>query len=481
MWVLFATAWIPLSVPTAAPAVDPASAADLLGRAIRIQTTHPSPTPDAERALARLYVESLAGAGLEASVVDTPGGADGARSAAAWARLEGSGEGGATLLLSHLDVVPADPALWNRDPFSGEVADGFVEGRGALDAKGISVVHLFALAALAARSEPLRRDVVFLATPGEETGGRDGAGYLARERGDLLEGVDFALTEGGGIHASGESPPVWAVAVTEKTPCWIEVLARGEPGHSSAPGGGAAVHRLVAALDRVRRIETPVRVVPSVQRMFRDLAPLAPPEDRAGYARLRDALADDASFRRRFLARPGRAALVRDTVAITVLEGAPRTNVLPARARAHLDVRLLPGGDCGRFRDELVSAIDDPGVELRVLLDFPSARSPVDTPLFRAIEAVAREVDPEARVVPRLIAGFTDAHWMRERGIVTYGFVPRWLAPGEARRIHGPGERISVDNLERGVTTLVRILEALDRLAATAPESPPDPVPDARF
>jgi acetylornithine deacetylase/succinyl-diaminopimelate desuccinylase-like protein len=446
--------------------MDGSEAADLLSRAIRIRTTRPSPVPNAERALAQLYVEALDAAGVEASLVDTPPAAPGERTSAAIARLEGSGDGRATLLLSHLDVVPADAALWKGDPFSGERVDGFVVGRGALDAKGISVVHLAALAQLASRDEPLRRDVVFLATPGEEIGGRDGAGYVTRERMDLLRGVDYALTEGGGIHVAGETPPIWGVAVTEKTPCWIELTARGVPGHSSAPRDDSAVHRLVAALDRVRRIETPVRVVPAVRRMFHGLSPLAPPDDRDGYARLAETLADDASFRRRFLASPTRAALVRNTIAITVLEGAARINVVPARARAWLDIRLLPGDDCGRFRDRLASVIDDPAVDLAIRLEFAPAESSTDTDLYRAIEAVAGEMDPEARVVPRLIAGFTDAHWLRERRIPTYGFVPRWLSPEEARRIHGPGERISQANLEQGVATLVRIIETLDALPA---------------
>ncbi|MGH0036154.1 MAG: M20/M25/M40 family metallo-hydrolase [Myxococcota bacterium] len=447
---------------SAAPADDRLSAVDLLQRAIRIQTTRPSPIPDAERSLAALYVEALRRAGLEATLVDTPAGPGGERTAAAFARLRGSGDGAATLLLSHLDVVPANPALWKHDPYAGRREGGFVIGRGALDAKGVSVVHLAALAELAARPKRLRRDVVFLATPGEETGGRDGAGYLTRERADLLRGVDGALTEGGGIHRSKDGASVWGVSVTEKTPCWIQVRARGEPGHSSAPTPDTAVHRLIAALDRVRRIETPVRVVPAVARMFRELAPLAPVEDRDSYARLSQALAEDSTFRRRFLGNPARAALVRNTIAITMLEGAPRTNVLPARARARLDTRLLPGDDCAGFRDELAAVIDDRAVELEIELAFAAAQSATDTKLFRAVEVVAAELDPDARVVPRLVAGFTDAHWLRERGIPTYGFVPRWLSSGESRRIHGPGERISEENLQRGIRTTVRILEVLD-------------------
>jgi len=174
-------------------------------------------------------------------------------------------------------------------------------------------------------------------------------------------------------------------------------------------------------------------------------------------------LQNDPGFRSRFLADRGQNALVRNTVSITVLQGAPKTNVLPAEASAHLDARLLPGERCEDFADEVRAAIEDPGVSVEPILSFNARSSPVDTSLFHAIEQVAAEIDPGAIVVPRVIAGFTDAHYFRDLGIVAYGFVPRWLPPQESHGIHGPNERISIQNLERGVRALVRILEKLGR------------------
>jgi acetylornithine deacetylase/succinyl-diaminopimelate desuccinylase-like protein len=218
------------------------------------------------------------------------------------------------------------------------------------------------------------------------------------------------------------------------------------------------------ALERVRRFETPVHVVPEVARMFAAVENLAPSEDRAGFANLAYALETDLAFRERFLADPGRAALVRNTVAITVLEGSSQTNVIPGTARAQLDVRLLPGEHCADFVGQLGAVIGDPGIRIEPFLTFTTSSSPVSSPLFRAIEVVAAEVDPGAPVVPRAIAGFTDAHYFRDIGMVAYGFVPRWLPPSETRGIHGPNERISIENLRRGIATLVRILEVLDGL-----------------
>ena len=161
------------------------------------------------------------------------------------------------------------------------------------------------------------------------------------------------------------------------------------------------------------------------------------------------------------MAQPSYNALVRNTLSITVLEGSSRTNVVPSSARAELDIRLLPGERCEDFVEALDSVIADPQVETRILLSFASRSSPANTPLFDAIERVAHRHDPSAIVVPRMISGFTDAHYFREQGIVAYGFTPRWLNSNDATGVHGINERISVDNLGAGVETLVEIIEEL--------------------
>jgi acetylornithine deacetylase/succinyl-diaminopimelate desuccinylase-like protein len=444
---------------TAQPAVG-SSAGEILSRAIRIRTVNP---PGDEAPLARYFAELLANAGLETRLVPTPSAGSEVGRAAVWARLRGAGGRAPVVLLSHLDVVPAREEEWRDDPFAGVVRDGFVTGRGAQDAKGVAVVHLLALTELARRGAPLQRDVIFLSTPDEEAGGARGAGYLVRARPELLGGARYLLSEGGSVRTSDAGPAAWLVAVTEKSPCWLRLEVAGPPGHSSVPPDRPAVSRLVAALDRVGHLERPIRVVPEVARMFAALAPLAPPADAAGFADLERALADDTGFRQRFLAEPAYRALVHDTLAITVLEGASRTNVLPSRARAHLDARLLPGSSCGELAGAVRRSADDPNVEVEVLLAHEASSSPVEGALYRAIAGVAARQEPDAVVVPRVLAGFTDAHWFRERGIAAYGFVPRWHHPAEHRGVHGPDEQVSLENLERGVATLIEILDELDR------------------
>lgn len=446
--------------------------AELLREAIRLPTVS---GVDGERPLAELLAGRLTGLGIEAKVIETPDPSGRGVHAALWARVRGAGLGRPVVLLSHLDTVRADPGEWKVPPFEGLVDDTWVHGRGALDAKGITVSHILALLQLAGRPNPIARDVILLATPGEETGGRLGAGYIARERPDLLDDAEFMLTEGGGIRPMARGRSMWGVTINEKSPCWLKVEAIGRPGHGSAPSPDHAVPRLVAALDRVRRIESPIRVLPIIERQFDALAPLAPPDDQRGFRDLKAAVVSRGPFQRRFLANPGYAALVRNTVAITVLEAGHTTNVVPGRAVAHLDARLLPGERCEDFAQAVRRIIADESVEVSPLLAFPSVGSSDDTALFRAIERVAEMEDPEAVVVPRMIAGFTDAHWFRELGITAYGFMPRRLTAAESAGVHGVDERVRIDAIADSARLTARILEELP--AGWGPDGPPAETP----
>ncbi len=442
-------------------------AAEILSESIRMQTVNP---PGREQALAYRLREIMAREGIESDVISTPNPNGGKPRAAVWGRLRGRGNRPGLILLSHLDTVPANPSEWSVPPFSGRIEDGYVWGRGALDAKGVAVTHLMTLLELASSDQRLDRDLLFIATPDEETGGRNGAGWLVANHPELLEGIGYLLTEGGGIQlpASDETPhaPVWGVALSEKSPCWLELRAHGRGGHSSAPTRDDAVPRLIAALDKIRRAESPVRVLAEVEKMFNALAPLAPEWDRASYQNLAGALERDEGFRSRFLDNPGQNALVRNTISITLLEGGPATNVAPSVARAQLDARLLPGRTCADFTAAIAALIDDSTIEIEEVLSFPSRASSADTPLLRAIEAVAGRQDPAGLVVPRLIGGFTDAHWFRESGIVAYGFVPRALTNDEVSGVHGVDERIAIDVLAKGIALQIELVRAFDAIEA---------------
>jgi acetylornithine deacetylase/succinyl-diaminopimelate desuccinylase-like protein len=440
------------------------AAAALLARAISFDTTNP---PGNERALAEYLARALEREGIETRVVPLPG--PESPRAALWARVPGRGTRPPLILLSHLDVVAANEEGWAVDPYAGVEGGGTVVGRGALDAKGVTVMHLFTLVELAQRKQPLERDVILLATPDEETGGALGAGLVARQHPELLRGAGYLLTEGAGI-LPGEAgePDVWGVAFTEKTPCWVKLTARGVPGHGSTANEGAAGQRLVRALSRVLDLPHELKVTPEVAKMFAAMAPLAPKDERRHWRELRGALALNPKFRERFLADPGRRALVQNTTAVTMLHGSDSPNVVPAEATATLDARLLPGESCPAFVDRMATAIDDATVDLAITLDFPAAASATDTPLMTAIERVAARSQPKGFVVPRVISGFTDAHYFRSLGITAYGFVPRRLRLQDSLGIHGPNERVSLDNLELGVKTTVAIVEELERAEESA-------------
>lgn len=445
-----------LSLPAAAQtdweAVE-REAVGLLERYIAIDTTNP---PGNEAAAARFWQDVLAEEGIAAQVFEPEPGRG-----VVYARLKGSGRKKPLILLHHMDVVSARAENWRTEPFTATLRDGHLHGRGAIDCKGVAVVQFLALALLKRQGVVPERDVIFLGTGDEETGGRLGAGWFVEHHSELIQDAGFLLTEGGGIRR-GEDGTAYTVSVAEKAPCWIKLTAEGDPGHGSTPRPGNAVARLLRALDNVRGYVTPLKVVPAAQAYFTALA--AHEDDAAQadrYRNLERALADP-DFRRTFTADPRHNALVRNTIAPTVLRGSDKTNVIPDRAEAELDCRLLPGEDPERFVATLTEIVDDPQVEVSVLLNFPAAASEADTPLFGAIAAVAAQREPEARVLPSMLTGFTDAHYFREQGIVSYGFSGIALQAGESYGVHGNDERVPLAGLREGVQVLVEVIRELD-------------------
>ena len=425
---------------------------------LRIDTTNP---PGNETGAAEFLRARFAREGISARVFESEPGRG-----IVYARLRGTGGkgGGAVVLLNHLDVVPAADDRWSVDPFGGVIRDGYIYGRGALDAKGVGVAELLAMAVLKRRGVAPGRDVIFLGTADEETGGKLGAGWFVENRFDLIADAEFLLNEGGGIRIE-EGRRRYHVDVAEKAPCWVRLETSGEPGHGSIPRPETAVTRLIRALERIRRHETEIRVVPAVQRFFAALAAGAAPDKAERYLHLAEALADP-DFRREFTGNPLYNALVRNTISPTVLVGSNKTNVIPGRAVAELDCRLLPGEDPAAFVEELKEVVGDPEVRFSVLLNFPSLPSDADTELFRAIERVAARREPDSPVVPAVVSGFTDSHYFRRKGVVSYGFTGLAANEEDIRRIHGVDERVSVTSLREAVQILVEVIEELGAVGA---------------
>jgi acetylornithine deacetylase/succinyl-diaminopimelate desuccinylase-like protein len=417
---------------------------------LRIDTTNP---PGNETRGVEYLAGLLETAGIGSETVESAPGRGNL-----WARIEG-GDEPALLLLHHVDVVPADPDHWTRDPFSGEIESGWLYGRGALDTKTGGMLQLQAFLALARSGAALDRDVIYMATADEEAGGYQGVGWLVENRPELFEGVGYVLNEGGGGSRDGERVS-FAVEVTQKVPLWLRLVAEDAPSHGSTPHVTSAVTRLVRALQRLSEHRFEARVVPAVGAFFEALADAAEPEWREAFAQIGETVQDADLLLKLQLEQPRLHALLRNTCSITMLEGSNKINVVPPDASAQIDCRLLPDQDPEAFVELLGIVLNDPGIRIERIMGFTPAVSPADTPLFDAIASVCDSHFPGARVFPGVLTGFTDSHFLRDRGIVAYGFVPQVTPTGEGRRVHGNDERVAVEDVRRGVVMMLQILEA---------------------
>jgi acetylornithine deacetylase/succinyl-diaminopimelate desuccinylase-like protein len=429
-------------------------AVELLSSYLRIDTTNP---PGNEIRGAEFFARIFEREGIPYEIAESAPGRGNI-----WARLEATVDSDplpAIVLLHHIDVVPANADYWSEGPFSGVERDGFLYGRGALDTKGLGILHLQAFLSLHHSERPRSRDVIFMATADEEAGGMFGAGWLIENRPELFEGVGLLLNEGGGGMLMGEQP-VFSVEVTQKVPLWLRLTTRGTPGHGSSPRFRTAVTRMIDALDRLVAHEFRPRVVPEVRRYFEGLARIHPRYQLA-FQNIESSVED-----RKFLAQlqsenPPLHALLRNTCSITRLEGSAKINVVPAEAHAELDCRLLPDQSPDQFLLQLRSVMREPSLEIETLMSFTPATSSTDSELYRIIEATCREHFPNAVVLPSVVGGFTDSHFFRDLGITSYGFRPSLLPVSEAAGVHGNNERIAVSDIELGVAMMVDIVDQL--------------------
>lgn len=429
---------------------------------LRIDTTNP---PGNEAAAAAYLARVLAAAEIPYEVVESaPGRASlvarlaahaGTAAAGRVGTSAGSGGGTDALLLSaHLDVVAADAARWRHPPFTAEIHDGCVWGRGAVDMKHMAAYALMTLLLLKREGVPLARDVVFAAVADEEAGSFLGASWLVKNRPDLLRGCRFAVNELGGftLHLAGRR--IYPIQVAEKGFAWMTLTARGEPGHGSLPAVRNPVTVLARALDRLARHALPYRRTPAAERFVRGVAAaLGQPAATVLRALLHPATAGLALrlLPDRDAARVFRASF-HDTVNATVVRAGEKVNVVPSVAAAELDGRFLPGCSVERMVEE-VRAVAGDDVELTVRASGLPVETSPDTDFFRHLAAVLARRDPGAVVVPNLVVGFTDAHAYAELGIATYGFSPIRLEPEIkfAALYHGHDERIPVAGFRWGL------------------------------
>lgn len=418
---------------------------------IQIDTTNP---PGNESRAVDFYAAIFDAEGIEyESAESAPGRGN------IWARLEGGDEPG-LILLQHTDVVPADQEYWTTDPLSGEIRDGYLWGRGARDMKGTGISQLATFLSLHRSGLPLNRDVIFMATADEEAGGMFGAGWLTENRPELFEGVGLLINEGGGGSRT-DSQIVFGVEVTQKVPVWLRLTAVDTPGHGSSPRTTSSVTRIVSALNIIQENPFPARVIPAVDAYFSGLSLAMNDEWAAAYADMAAAIQQPDFLREFHEARPGHHALTRDTCTMTRMGGSSKINVIPPQAWAELDCRMLPDRPAEELIAEVTALIAGTGVEIEVIMAFTPAISSTNSQLFQSIERVTRERHPGSRVLSSVSTGFTDSHFTRDLGIVSYGFSPAIAEPGVPSGVHGNDEKISVAAFRRGVTDLRAIIRDL--------------------
>ena len=441
---------------------------------IRIPSVNPPPSGgDGELQAARNVAAVLDCAGIPSEIVEPVAGRG-----SVTARLRGDGGGGLPLLLlSHLDVVPAPPQGWTHDPFDADVAGGYVWGRGAVDMKGMVAMEVAVLARLAAEarvagrdpaSDPipgLRRDIVFAATADEEAGGLDGASWLVDNRPELLQ-AEAALNECGGVSVDFGGRRFYPIGVAEKGYVDYRITVRGTWGHGSMPRADNALVRAAAVVTRLAEPGAP-RLTPVMARFFAAVADElgSPTGDLVRRIASPDGAQSEAAIARVCDDMYGRAAraLLRDTASPDVLHAGIKYNVIPGVAEIEVDCRTLPGTTPAEMTAQLRKRIGEElwtHCEVDAFKDAPAVEAPLDTELYRAIEATLRAHDPDGVPVPVMAPFATDAKHTIRLGIPTYGFSPLRLEPGERflERFHGVDERVGVDALRFGLPVLYDVV-----------------------
>ena len=362
------------------------------------------------------------------------------------ARLPG-GDGPSLAFLAHTDTVRADPEEWARDPWSGDLVDGEIWGRGALDMKDQVAASAVAFASLWREGFRPPGDLILALTADEEVNDDYGLAWLVEEHPELVR-ADYSVNEGGGERCVFGDDVYYLCAVGEKMSAPFRVHVRGRSGHASVPAiADNALVKAAPIIEALGRYAPPQVLIPEVQRFLETVLGEAPPlEDALERARELGPLAAE-------LVEP----LLSFTLAPTLIEASKQRNVIPATCVVTVDCRLPPGMTPEDV-DPLVRAAIGPGdYDLEWYERDGGTRSPMETPLWSALEGWVGEIEPGARLVPLVCAGFTDSHWMREAfGTVAYGFFPQKAMDIElaSRLIHSADERIPVDDLELGVHAL---------------------------
>jgi carboxypeptidase PM20D1 len=368
------------------------------------------------------------------------------------------------LLMAHMDVVPAEPGTegdWTYPPFEGRITEGYIWGRGAMDDKVAVLGIIEAVEMLLKEGFQPQRTIYLAFGHDEEVGGQRGAVQIA----DLLRSrqveLEYVLDEGGYIFdgiVPTISKPVALVGIAEKGYVSIELTVESEGGHSSSPPQHTAVGIISTAIHKLERKQLPARVEEPVRQMFSNLAPEMPFAVRIVFANL---WLFGRLVKRQLAASPATNVAIRTTMAATMFEGGVKENMLPAKARAVVNFRILSGDSIASVIEHVRQTIDDPRVQIRSLERIrsePSSVSDTNSPSFEILKRTTRQVYPEVVVTPGLLSGMTDSRHYAELSNNIYRFSPIWVGPKDPDRAHGINERISIENYEQCVRLYIELI-----------------------
>jgi len=429
---------------------------------IRFDTTNP---PGNELPLASYLEDALKGEGIETTLLLPE-----KNRAQLIGRIRGTGNERPVIVLAHTDVVGVQRASWSHDPFGADIDDGYLYGRGAIDDKGMLAANLMTMLLLkrelAGSGRKLSRDVVFVASCDEESGGEMGMGWLVEHHPDVLA-AEYAINEGGRTRIIGGGRCYLAVQAAEKISHVVTMTAHGTAGHAAIPLADNAIARLGRAIAQVSMHVEPLALTDITRQFFSRLADIWPSQvERKAMLDLVDANDIRSADGGRILSGiPVFNAVLRNGISPTVLEGGKQFNVIPDSAGVVLNVRTLPGQSVDDVVDRLRRLITEQGVVVELTqrgVEAPA--SDPSSPMFTAIADTAHELDPKIAVVPYLSTGVTDSARLRRLGIQAYGVLPFPMVQSDEERMHGNDERIPLESLHFGVRLIYGAISRIARL-----------------
>lgn len=424
-------------------------AVELLRNLVRIDTTNP---PGNEAPAAEYIKKYFDDFGIPSRIVESEKG----RSTVI-ADLKSGKQEKPVILLSHLDVVPADPRQWSVHPFSAEVKNGYVWGRGTIDCKGLAVVEAVATTIIKRMNINLSRSVRFISVADEEMGGEKGAGYLTN-----YEDIDgFCVINEGGTGVILNNKKIYLPCFGEKGPIWLKIKAKGKSGHASMPSEDNPNLILVRALAKISSSDLGKKIIENLVKsvkfyLSKDLK----------FSNPILSLIENSNFLKNIVGRalykvlkgkPKLSAMVSNTMSITIIKSGYKENVIPEEAEAILDIRILPGYDYYEIVEKLKNIVDDPRVSFEIISAYEPSESDPSSHILKKIEQALKLVY-DYPFFPIISTGFTDSRFFRKKGIQSYGILPFFLTEEEISTMHGVDERISIENMEIGTKLMVSMI-----------------------